>query len=201
MALLRHSTWDGVARESISRGCLWLGLICLALASAPLATAETTEAKEFQLKSVFLFYFTQFVDWPPAAFSQPNSPLVIGILGDDPFGNALDEAVRGEKVNNRPLIVHRYKRLDEIADCQILYVSVSKPEELQRVLSSLKGRSILTVGDEDGFNRMGGMIRFVNENNRIRLRINLGEARAAGLTISSKLLRPAEIVTTKGEAP
>jgi hypothetical protein len=97
--------------------------------------------------------------------------------------------------------VHRYKRLDEIGDCQILYVSASKPEELQRILASLKGRSILTVGDEDGFNRMGGMIRFVNENNRIRLRINLGEARAAGLTISSKLLRPAEIVTTKGEAP
>jgi hypothetical protein len=199
MALLRQSIGNPATLSTVSRGLLWLGLLCLVLTAVPHVAAETTEAKEYQLKSVFLFYFSQFVDWPPAAFSQPNSPLVIGILGDDPFGKLLDEAVRGESVNNRPLVVHRYSRLEDVSDCQILFVGLSKPEQIRQALSKLRGRSILTVGDGDAFTRMGGMIRFVNENNRIRLRINLGEARDAGLTISSKLLRPAEIVSTNGE--
>ena len=93
--------------------------------------------------------------------------------------------------------MRRYSRLEDITDCQILFVGLSNPEQIRQALSRLKGRCILTVGDADDFSRMGGMIRFVNENNRIRLRINLDEAREAGLTISSKLLRPAEIVSTK----
>src|SRR5476649_184425 len=112
MALLRQSPLNPVALKSISRGFLWLGLLCLVIATSPHIAAETTEAKEYQLKSVFLFYFSQFVEWPPAVFSQPSSPLVIGILGDDPFGKLLDEAVSGEKVNNRPLVVHRFSRLE-----------------------------------------------------------------------------------------
>jgi hypothetical protein len=167
---------------------------------APAQVASRTGAvKEYQLKSVFLFNFAQFVDWPADAFADAQAPLVIGVLGDDPFGPFLDETVRGEHVNGRSLVVRRYRRLEDVKNCHILFVSRSESEQLPAILAGLKGRSILTVGDMPDFAVNGGMIRFVNEKNRIRLSINLDAAKSANVTISSKLLRPAEIVTTTKE--
>jgi hypothetical protein len=154
------------------------------------------ESREYQLKAVFLFNFAQFVEWPPTAFADERSPLVIGVLGDDPFGSALDETVRGEQIGQRSLIIHRYHRVQEIGACHILFVSKSEAVRLESIVAALAGRNILTVSDADGATRRGVMIRFLKENKKIRLSINLDAAKLAGLTISSKLLRPAEIVTT-----
>jgi hypothetical protein len=178
---------------------LWLHLaawlVVGATASAPADTvAQTSASPEYQLKAVFLFNFAQFVEWPASAFPAPDTPLVIGVLGEDPFGSYLDETVRGETVHGRPLEVRRYRAAGEIGPCHILFVSKRDPGRLDVLLDSLKGRSILTVGDFEGFASHGGMIRFVTDRNRIRLRINLDAARAANLTLSSKLLRPAQIV-------
>jgi hypothetical protein len=152
------------------------------------------QSKEYEVKAVFLFNFAQFVEWPTNAFDETQSPLVIGVLGDDPFGSFLDETVRGETVNSRPLVIRRYRRADEIKSCHILFISRSEAGRLEEVFSSLKGRHVLTVGDYDGFNQRGGMVRFYTEKNKIRLKIGLETTRTARLTISSKLLRPAQIV-------
>ncbi len=120
--------------------------------------------------------------------------MVIGVLGENPFGNYLEEIVRGEKVKNRPLIVQRYRRVDEVKTCHVFFVGRSEADRLGQILASLKGRSILTVGETENFAQRGGMIRFASEKNNIRMRINLDAAKAAGLTISSKLLRSADIV-------
>lgn len=156
--------------------------------------AQTAVSKEYQVKAVFLFNFSQFVEWPAEAFPEAQTPLVIGIIGEDPFGDYLDEIVRGEKVNNHPLVVQRYQRVEEIKTCHILFVSPSETKQLEQIFTSLKGRNILTVGDVGGFALRGGMIRFVTEKNKIRFRANVEAAKAANLTISSKLLRPAEII-------
>jgi hypothetical protein len=158
--------------------------------------AQATSIPEYQVKATFLFQFTQFVDWPRDAFSNPQMPLVIGILGEDPFGSFLDEAVRDEKANGHPLVVERYHRLDDIKNCHVLFVSRSEANRMAEVVAALKGRSTLVVGDLNGFADHGGMIQFVTEQNRIRLRINLAAAKAANLTISSKLLRPATIINS-----
>jgi YfiR/HmsC-like len=171
--------------------------LCLAHGSG--VAAQSPAAPEYRLKAVFLFNFAQFVEWPASAFPEPDSPLVIGVLGEDPFGAYLDETVRGETVNDRPLTVRRYRQVEEIGGCHILFVSRSEQGRLGEILDSLKGRSVLTVSDANGFASRGGMIGFVTEENRIRLRVNLEVARAANLTISSKLLRPAQIVSTRGE--
>jgi hypothetical protein len=164
----------------------------LALAAAPgRAQAPPTE---YQVKAVFLFNFSQFVDWPAAAFADGRSPLVIGVLGDDPFGTTLDEIVRGATVNGRPLAVRRYKSVDQVDACHILFIDRSQTEQLDTVVAALKERTVLTVGDFEGFTRRGGIIRFVTVGNKIRLRVNLAAAQQANLTISSKLLRPAQIV-------
>jgi hypothetical protein len=161
---------------------------------APDSPAQTPASKEYSVKAVFLFNFAQFVEWPSDAFASGQTPLVIGILGDDPFGAYLDQTVRGERVNNHPLVVRRFRRVEDITTCHVLFISRSEVNRLGQILNGLKGRNVLTVGDANGFALEGGVIQLVTENNKIRMRINLGAAKAADLTLSSKLLRPAEIV-------
>ncbi len=194
MALLR-----ALAHTWMNHGPKRLSLVCFAVFTLLLlgeleSPGETALPREYQLKAIFLFNFAQFVDWPSEAFPEGQTPLVIGVLGEDPFGAYLDETVRGEIVNNRPLLVQRYRRVEEIQTCHVLFISRSEAGQLEQILADLKGRSILTVSDVDGFAGRGGMIRFVIENNKIRLRVNLEAAKDADLVISSKLLRPAEIV-------
>lgn len=172
-----------------------LVLFAAPLGGRPHPVAQATTTPEYQLKAVFLFNFAQFVEWPDSAFPEPGAPLVIGVLGDDPFGAFLDETVRGETVDNHPLEVQRFRRVEDVDRCHILFVSAPREPRLQDVLERLAGRPILTVGDAENFSRRGGMIRFVNERNRIRLLINLEAAQAAKLKLSSKLLRPAQIVS------
>jgi hypothetical protein len=147
---------------------------------------------EYQVKAVFLFNLAQFVQWPPRAFSDATAPLVIGVLGEDPFGHYLDETLRGERVNNRPLILQRYRRISDAKNCHVLFISRSEANNLDQIFAALRGRNVLTVGDAEDFIARGGMIRLVTENKKIRIRLNLNAVRAAGLTISSKLLRLAE---------
>jgi hypothetical protein len=163
------------------------------------STAQTTVSSEYQLKAVFMFNFTQFVEWPREAFAAPTAPIVIGVLGADPFGGYLDQTVQGETINGRPLEVRRYRNVTEIGTCHILYISQSETPRVKEILSRLQTRSILTVGDTEGFAANGGIIRFMTDKSRIKLRVNLDSAKAAGLTISSKLLRSAEIVSSQKE--
>ncbi|HEV2268828.1 MAG TPA: YfiR family protein [Steroidobacteraceae bacterium] len=144
-----------------------------------------------QVEAVFLFYFSQFVDWPNGAFADERSPIVIGVLGDDPFDGALDQAVAGERVNGRPIIVRRLTNIADAAGCHILYISASVGAQLPQILSTLKGRDVLTVSDLGNFVQSGGMIRFELIDQRVRLRINAQAAQSAGLKLSSKLLRAA----------
>jgi hypothetical protein len=177
-------------------------LCAVLLAIAPTdAMAAPPVSREYQIKAVFLFNFTQFVEWPAEAFPDASSPLIIGVLGEDPFGKVLDEAVQGDQAGSRPLLVRRWRQVHEVDDCHILFISQSQAGSLETILDHLKDRNILTVSDADGSARCGVMIRLVTENNRIRLQINLEAARAARLVISSKLLRPAMIVSDQKDRP
>ena len=165
------------------------------LYSATPGAASTAPSAEYQLKAVFLFNFAQFVEWPALAFHEPTAPLVIGVLGDDPFGAYLDDLVRGEKIGNRPLLVRRCKPGEDFTGCHIVFICRSETKELDKILARMKGRNLLTVSDVDSFSRRGGMVRFAMENGKVRLRINAEAAKASGLTISSKILRPGTIIT------
>ena len=173
----------------------WFRAAALVLTVGAGLAAQGGRAPEYQVKAVFLFNFAQFVDWPPEAVPDSKAPLVIGVLGDDPFGGFLEATVRGEHRGARPFVVRRYKRVEDIKTCDILFISQSEGDRVDEILATLKSRPILTVSDGEAFAERGGMIRFVTESNRIRLKINLQAAQAAHLTISSKLLRVAEIVT------
>jgi hypothetical protein len=181
-----------------ARALRFIAYVLLLLGSLN-AKAQAAPSREYQVKAVFLFNFTQFVDWPPAAFAEDTTPLVIGVLGDDPFGRYLDDIIRGEQVNNRRLTVQRYRRPEDLKACQVLFVSRSEDRNLDQELAALKGMDVLTVSDADGFAARGGMIQLITENGKIRLKINVGAAKASSLIISSKLLRSAEIVASRDD--
>jgi len=171
-------------------------LILLALWSAvgsPLS-AQSPVSKEYQIKAVFLFNFAQFVKWPAGAFTRPDEPFRIGVLGSDPFDSFLDATVQAEKIDGHPLVIQRYANVADIKACQILFISRSESERMENILSDLKGRSILTVADSEGFIKNGGIVLLSKEENKIHLIINLEAAKNANISISSKILRLAEIV-------
>ncbi len=170
-------------------------LTCLVAVQAEIKTAPPS--KEYQVKAVFLFHFAQFVHWPPAAFSNPQQPLIIGVLGTDPFGDFLDAVVKGEKIGARPIVVKRCGKIEDATDCNILFVSGSDPRKMQELFQALKNKPVLTVGESDDFAQTGGMIRFATEDAHLRLKINLKAVQDADLSISSKLLRLADIVASE----
>ena len=156
------------------------------------SSAQAQVSREYQLKAVFLYNFAQFTEWPPGAFADEKFPIVFGILGTDPFGRFLDDTITGETVRGRPLVVEHYRRAEEIKTCHILFVSQSEARQMDALVRSLKGKPILTVADADGPSSAGAIIRFAVENNKVHFRINQEAAGAAGLTLSSKLLRVAD---------
>jgi hypothetical protein len=193
----RPDSFIPMGRSLRRRLLLALVLLC----SRPVSAASPAAvSQEYQVKAVFLFNFAQFVEWPPEAFPGMSMPLIIGVLGDDPFGKALDEAVQGETVRGRILITRRWQRVEDVDHCHILFISASEAPHMKQIVGGLNGRHILTVSDTEDFAKQGGMIRLFAENKRTRLKINLDAAREAGLVISSKLLRPAEIVSGKEDA-
>jgi hypothetical protein len=166
--------------------------LLLLLAGALVAAAQEAPPLEYELKAAFLYNFVKFVEWPPDAFAGPRSPLTICVYGDDPFGSSLDEAVRGESLGERSLLVQRPAALGELRDCKVLFVSPSERQRMPEVLSEVGGAPVLTVGDTDGFLRAGGIINFVLEENKVRFLINQDAAERSRLRISSKLLRLAK---------
>jgi YfiR/HmsC-like len=183
------------SRVTRSGRVLWLAVLWLASAAPAPAQRPSFDVRE--VKAVFLFNFAQFVEWPPNAFASPDAPVVIGVLGADPFGRVLDEVVQGGVVNGRQMTVIRFRRVEDVKNCHVLFISPSEARMYNRILTALRDRPTLTVGETPGFTTRG-MIRFLTEQNRVRLEVNVAAVKAAGLTISSNLLRAARIVGGRG---
>jgi YfiR/HmsC-like len=162
------------------------------LLMSPLRFATSSQS-EYALKAVFLYNFCRFIDWPDSAFASPNEPLTIGIIGDDPFGSLLNEAIEGEKYHNRPIRIDHFRAPGDIKRCHLLFVSHSNSGRLDQILAAVAGKSVVTVSETEDFLNRGGMITLTAEQNRIRLRINPAALHSANLAVSSKLLRVAEI--------
>ena len=174
-------------------GALLVPLLWLWAVQAP----AQQPAREFRVKAAFLYNFAQFTEWPEEAFATTNAPLVIGILGEDPFGAAMDSTIRDETVRGHHLQVKRGRAVAEMTSCHIVYIGRSEANRLTQVLKALNGKAVLTVTDLEGAAERGVMIQFVTEHGRVRFKINPASARAAQLTLSSKLLRVADVVSSE----
>lgn len=159
----------------------------LAILSVAAASAQT--ASEYDVKAAFLYNFTKFVEWPPAAFPAESSQLKVCILGDNPFGKSLESVIAGEEVQGRKLQLWEMDILHSPDFCHILFISRSERARIPAVLMAVQGSPVLTVSETDGFLEKGGTINFKIQEGKVRFEINPGAAERGGLKMSSKLLR------------
>jgi YfiR/HmsC-like len=172
-------------------------MLILLFFCAPVMAQEALS--EYQVKAAYLFNFLKFVDYPSEAFADPLAPIVVGVVGEDPFGSALPQVVTGKTIAGRDLVIRLYRPGEDLRGAHILFISASERKRLPMILSSLRGSSVLTVSDMAGFLDAGGMIQFLNENDRVRFAINMGSTSRAKLKMSSKLLSLARVLGGTGK--
>jgi len=150
---------------------------CVTQAPSPLARTEAND----------LFHFTQFVEWPADSFADPNAPLVIGVLGGNPFGIELDKAIGRRRINGHPVVLRQLTPLSNLKRYQVVFIDHSVAFRLPLIFYSATGGHTLTVSDAPGFVKAGGMIGFFTENDKVRFEINRTAVENAGLKINSEL--------------
>jgi len=200
-------------------------ILVLSLSAVACATEEAAPSKEYQVKAAFIYNFIKFVDWPQAADTESDEktegstqPITIGIIGENPFGNAFD-AVTKKKIQGREVVIklfpgfaknkvryrqdgktrYKYKDTDALKACEVLFVSPSESKYCKEIIDTVKDNCVLTVGETKDFLETGGIIRFVTEQKKVKFGINLIAAENAKLKIRSKLLRLAKRVVKKDE--
>lgn len=155
---------------------------------------------EYRSKANFLAAFPNFIEWPAEAFPSESAPLVLCVFGNFSFGTALTELTRGASIRGRKVEVRWQHKEQELRSCQILFVSRSEEKRYGRILKTIQGASVLTVGETPNFLANGGVIEFVVEEAKLQFEVNLGAAQDARLRISSNMLALARHVVTKIEA-
>jgi len=175
-------------------------LMTLAAALAVVATsaahAASGEPLEYAVKAAYLSKFGFYVEWPKSAFNGPASPINLCVIGDDPFNNLLDEAVAGQQVEGRAIVVRRLKAVARDAGCHIAYIGGDA--RAAPAIDALRGTPTLVVTDAHGGSGAAGVIHFVLKDNRVRFTIDDETAAQNGLAISSKLLSLALNVKPRG---
>ena len=170
----------------------WAALAALAALIPHPSCAQPGEPIEAQVKSAFLLNFARYVEWPASSFTSSNSPVVLGVLGQDSLGRALDTTIEGRTVEKRPVQAGRGKKPSELSHCHVIFIPTSERDRVREWLAQLQGKPVLTVSDMEGFTDLGGMIRLKKVRGLMRFDINRRAAESAGLKISSKLLKLAD---------
>jgi hypothetical protein len=170
-----------------------LGLLLVMLTASSIASGDAA-LTEYQVKAAFLVNFAQFIEWPDGTFTAADSPIVVGVLGEDPFGDTLEKTFADVSAQGRRLVVRRGSVADDMRSCQLLFVSRSERDRTAEILATMKDLSIVTVSEIPDFARRGGIINFYIENKKVRFEINAGAAERKQLKISSQLLKRARVV-------
>ena len=173
---------------------LFMIMMLYGLSAAALSTnSDNKKLAEYKVKAAYLYNFAKFVEWPEDTFKDPLLPLGICIIGDDPFGDAID-VIKDKNVKGKKLAIKQSSRKSELTGCHILFISPSENNNLSGILKIIKNKHILTVSDMNKFAQRGGMINLKQVKDKIRLEINHEAAKQSGLKMSSKLLKIAEVI-------
>jgi hypothetical protein len=160
-------------------------------------SAASSESSEYMIKAGFIYNFAKLVEWPGAAFPQPASPMVIGVIGNTEFADVITSVVQGKKHDGRSFVIKSLKwgkDTKEFKDCHILFIASAEKSHADELIQMLKGTSILTIAETPNFAKRGGMINFTMEDSKFRFEVNVEAAKQADLTISSRLLSLAKVV-------
>jgi len=171
---------------------LFLSVIAMLIAAAAFAVEPNSSADhspgEYDVKAAYLYYFAKFVEWPGQFFSTKDSPIVIGIVGDDPFGSVLEKTISGKTAQTRGIVIHRPKTIEDLRLCHIVFISSSDPGRAAQLVDNLESGHVLTVCEEDYTSRSKCIISFVMKAGRVQFDVDVRKADKAGVKISSKLI-------------
>jgi hypothetical protein len=181
------------AQHGIRRRCQLSLAAVLGIHLAAALTPGQTPA-EYALKAAVLYNITKFVEWLPEAFKNPADPIAICVLGENPFGDTLNQVVSGKVRDGRKFAVRQISDVSNANGCQILFVSSSEQKHFHSILEGAPSRGTLTIGDTEGFATKGGIVNLRVEGDKIRLQINVGVAEKQRIRVSSRLLGLADIV-------
>lgn len=171
-------------------------VVCPLLMDTP-AHSQRSQFNESQVKSAFLFNLTKFVFWPDGSFKTDDSPFIITILGNDPFGQNLEDIVYHEKVGTHSIVIQRIHRITDLKTAHILYIHRSFADELVTIIDRSAQTGLLTVSDYSNFATQGGAVNFLIRNSHLTIELNLAAAGNNGLKFSSKLLQLARIIESE----
>jgi hypothetical protein len=174
--------------------------LTLSLFIDPLFLDAQLATTEYRVKANFLAEVPEFVDWPVEALPPGQSPFLICILGDFSFGVPLGESVRGKTIRGKRVEVRGVRKDQELRSCHILFVSKFERKSYDRILDSVGGQNVLTIGETPEFLGAGGIIAFSMPRETLQFDVNLAAANKAHLRISSQLLTLARHVLNPTEA-
>ena len=161
-----------------------LFLLCL-----PCGAAHGAGYEEYELKAGFLYNFFNFIKWPDHSFDSPKSPYILVIVGNGEKNRIIEHALHNSTVGARPLKIITTSSVEDLDKAHMVFFLESyKNPELPKVLAHLKGKPVITVGEEKNFITLGGDINFVQKGAKIKFQINPASTEKAELKISSRLL-------------
>jgi hypothetical protein len=176
-------------------------LVFISVAATLLAAFDEQPPLEYQVKAACLYWFPNFVKWPPQKIGAPDSPFIIGVLGKDPFAGALEAVVEGKKFEQHTLTVRHISSPAEARACHLLFISPSEDNRLPAIVKELRDTPVLTVGESEKFLARGGMIKFIIVDNKVRFEINREAAEQAGVHIKSQLMNLVRLVNNQTDSP
>ena len=172
-----------------------LALCALAAGAAhPDPAGQDKTTTELKVKAAIICKIVSYVEWAERPLPEEGKPIHIGILGDDPFGGALDEIAKEHKVKGRSIEIHRAKEAADLAHCHAVFITSADKKHLETDLEKLTEAGTLTVGDQERFAERGGVINLVKRGTKIRFDLNTTAAREAGIRLSSHLIKLATVV-------
>lgn len=163
-------------------------LIIAVMSRLAASGSQVQPLDEYQVKAAFLYNFAKFVEWPAEGFQSGNEPIVICVLGSDPFGHDLENAVKGKAIDGHPLTTRKIKDLKQISGCRILFATAPERKPISPIFAAINGQGLLTVGESDDPNSSGAIINFTLENGKVRFEVNVETAEREKVRLSSKLL-------------
>lgn len=181
----------GLSRPALWRSGWWLAL-CMLLAWSGVAAAQPSV--ESQVKAAYLFKFAGFVEWPEGSFARADSPLQIGVAGNDALADQLEQMVAGRTVGGHAVMVRKLRRGDPVSGMHVLFIGAMERAAIVDLLTAARGQSVLTVSDADDSLALGCMIAFVVTRERLRFDVALGQVNSSRLRISARMLAAANRV-------
>lgn len=163
-------------------------ILSLLLALFPTGQLRAEGSVEYKVKAACLSKFINYVEWPETAFKDQHSPIVIGVLGNDPFEGAIENAIRDREVGGRKVVLKQFKSAAEAREAHVLFIGLNG-DKLKNAMKELEGSPILTVGEDANFIDSGGVVRFFIDEERVAFQIDNEAGKKSGLKISAQLLR------------